>query len=378
MAASTADADSCSAGPMHTPADPNKAARSRRIAELKVQLRSLLPEVLAQTDFASEASLNATIGGWAKNLIDLHHDVFHSSEQYAARYMQNLKEGIVSSGPNAKIYRRNYDRFRVSPAAQRYFTLFLHRSFLNHFDELSKTRPHLDDSEVWIGQNNSNYGLLITPRWNEATGAWENDRSEIRHFRPLYWTIGHILTTGLVVDHDPDPIRFASVDAYLAFFKNTLVRASGSPHEQAIAQRYVTFVRASSNPLNVPLLIPEIRYGGRAAQHKYRLDFCIVDPLTMKKVGYELSPWSTHGYLSKIGGLSGAEINAMAKDNFEREMARHKDFFKARDIYALIYTDRDLADPDKIFDDMRARLTPVDPTAPIDFALVDNFFTTPF
>jgi hypothetical protein len=68
----------------------------------------------------------------------------------------------------------------------------------------------------------------------------------------------------------------------------------------------------------------------------------------------------------------------MAKDNFEREMARHKDFFKARDIYALIYTDRDLADPDKIFADMRARLMPVDPTAPIDFALVDNFFTTPF
>ncbi len=354
--------------------DPNKTARNRRIAQMKSELRALLPKVLAETDFESEASLNATIGGWAKAFIDLHHDVIHSSEQYAQRYMAGLRSGMEAGGPNAKIYRRNFERFRVSQAAQRYFMLFLHRSYLKHFDELSRKRPQLDEAEVWIGQNNADYGLLITPRWNPATASWENDRSEIRHFRPLYWTIGHVLKTGLVTPQDEDVIRFGSVGDYLTFFKNVLVRASGSPHERAIAQRYVQHVAVASDPLNVPLLIPEFRYEGRAAKHRYRLDFCIIDPLTMQKVGYELSPWSTHGHLSKLGGLTGAEINAMAQDNFEREMEKHKAFFRTHDVFALVYTDRDLIDPDAIFEDMKSRLAPVDQTAPVDFNLIDNFF----
>lgn len=356
------------------PLDPNKTARNRRIAQMKIELRELLPTVLEQTDFESEASLNATIGGWAKSFIDLHHDVIHSSEQYAQRYMAGLRKGMEAEGPNAKVYRRNFGRFRVSSAAQRYFMLFLHRSYLKHFDELSRKRPQLDEAEIWIGQNNADYGLLVTPRWNDTTENWENDRSEIRHFGPLYWTIGHVLETGLVTPRDKDPIRFDSIHAYLTFFKNVLVRASGSAHERAIAQRYVQHVTAATDPLNVPLLIPEFRYEGRAAKHRYRLDFCIIDPLTMQKVGYELSPWSTHGHLSKLGGLSGAEINAMAQDNFEREMAKHKAFFRAHGVFALIYTDRDLSDPDAIFEDMKIRLAPVDQTAPIDFNLIDNFF----
>lgn len=358
------------------PLDPNKTARNRRIAEMKIELRALLPQVLAETDFGSEASLNATIGGWAKAFIDLHHDVFQSSEQYAQAYMAGLKAGMTSGGTNARIYRRNFERFRASLAAQRYFRLFLHRSYLNHFDELSRKRPHLDQAEVWIGQNNADYGLLVSPRWNEETRSWENDRSEIRHFGPLYWTVGHVLKTGLVTPSDPDPIRFASVQDYLTFFKNVLVRASGSFHERAIAQRYVDHVASTNDPMNVPLLIPEFRYAGRAVKHLYRLDFCIFDPLTMDRVGYELSPWSSHGHLSKLGGLTGAQINAMAQDNFEREMEKHKAFFRTHGVFALIYTDRDLADIDAVFADMKARLGPIDQTAPIHFDLIDNFFAT--
>ena len=356
--------------------DPNKAARNRRIAQISTELRRLLPMVLAETDFESEASINATIGSYAKAFIDLHHEVISSAEQYAQRYMAGLQAGMAGGGPNARIYRRNFERFQRSKAAQRYFVLFLHRSYLKHFDELSRKRPQLEEAEIWIGQNNANYGLLVTPRWNPTTGTWENDRSEIRHFRPLYWTIGHVLETGLVVPHDQDRIRFESVQAYLAFFKNVLVRASGSLHELAIAERYVDHVSTASDPLNIPLLIPELRYEGRAAKHLYRLDFCIIEPLTMRKFGYELSPWSTHGHLKRLGGLTGAQINAMAKDNFEREMAKHKAFFRTYDVVALIYTDRDLKDPDSVFEDMKVRLAPADRTAPIDFDLMDNFFAT--
>jgi hypothetical protein len=113
-----------------------------------------------------------------------------------------------------------------------------------------------------------------------------------------------VLQSGLVVDNDPDRILFANLNNYLTFFKNTLVRASGSPYERQIAQLYVDYVRTSDDPESVPLLIPEYRFGGKATAHRYRLDFTIINPSAMDKVGYELSPWSTHGYLKNIKGLT--------------------------------------------------------------------------
>lgn len=356
------------------PRDPIKTARNKRIEAMKAELRTMLPQVLAETGFPSEASLNATIGGKADEFIDLHHEVILSPEQYVTCYMKGFKAAMSPPGSFANSHRRNYEHLQKSKTAQRYFMLFLKRSYLKHFDELSRTRPHLTESELWIGQNNADYGLLITPRWNPIKKDWENDRSEIRHFPRRYWTIGHVLHTGLVVPGDEDPITFTSVNEYLTFFKNVLVRASGSQYEKAIAKRYVAYVKAANDPLSVPLLIPEFRYDGRSPKHKYRLDFCVIDPFTMRKVAYELSPWSTHGYLSKIGGLTGAQINAMALDNFEKEMNKHKSFFKKHEIYALIYTDTDLKDMDSVFDDMSQYLSPVDDVVQLDFHLMDKFF----
>ena len=94
---------------------------------------------------------------------------------------------------------------------------------------------------MWIGQENASYGLLVTPRFKN--GQWENDKSEIRHFKPNYWTIGHILETGFVVPHEEETINFNDINQYLTFFKNTLVRNSGSSHEMEIAKRYCDYVK---------------------------------------------------------------------------------------------------------------------------------------
>lgn len=340
---------------------------------MKADLRAMLPKVLEETGFPNEKTLNAKIGGKAADFIDLFHEVIYSPDQYVSLYMKGFKSAKSPPGSffeNA--HDRNFAIFQQSKAAQEYFVLFLKRSYLKHFDELSRVRPHLSESEVWIGQNNADYGLLITPRF--VNKKWENDRSEIRHFRKLYWTIGHVLESGLVIQDDPDKVNFETVEAYLTFFKNTLVRASGSRYEKAIAQNYIEFVRASDEPERVPLLIPEYRYDGPNAQHRYRLDFCIIDPFTMRKVGYELSPWSTHGYLTKIKGLTQKKINEMAKDNFEKEMSKHRAFFKKHDIFVLIYTDTQLANTGIIFEDMKRYLVPVDKVSKLDFALVEKFF----
>lgn len=353
--------------------DLSKTARNKMIARLTIELRTMLPKVLHDTGFASEISLNAKSGGKAAQFIDLHHDVILSPEQYATLYMKGFDAAMSPPGSMFEnAHSRNFEIFRRSKASQEYLMLFLKRSYLKHFEELSRVRPHLSESEVWIGQNKADYGLLITPRF--VNGAWENDRSEIRHFPKLYWTIGHVLESGLVVQDDPDKIEFRTVESYLTFFKNTLVRTSGSPYERAIARSYVEFVRASDDPEKVPLLIPEYRYGGAAANHGYRLDFCIIDPFTMQKVGYELSPWSTHGYLRKLKRLTQQKINDMAKDNFEKEMKKHRSFFESHRIYALIYTDSQLANMDEIFEDMKQYLEPIDKVVRIDFNLLERFF----
>jgi hypothetical protein len=69
---------------------------------------------------------------------------------------------------------------------------------------------------LWIGQEHANYGLAVTPRF--ANGEWENDKSEIRAFNHGYWTIGHVMETGLIIPGRDKIFRFNDVDQYLLFF----------------------------------------------------------------------------------------------------------------------------------------------------------------
>ena len=59
--------------------------------------------------------------------------------------------------------------------------------------------------------------------------------------------------------------------------------------EKQIAAKYADYVMSQSNPSAVPLLIPEYRYLGREKKHEYRLDFSVINPISLDKVGFELS-----------------------------------------------------------------------------------------
>ena len=104
-----------------------------------------------------------------------------------------------------------------------------------------------------------NYGIFITPRFNQDKTQWENDGSEIKYFPRLYWTIGHILYTGLMIPNREERLSFGSAEEYLAFFLNVLVRASGSEYEYKLAELYRNYVLRLDNKEDVPLLIPELK-----------------------------------------------------------------------------------------------------------------------
>ena len=349
--------------------DPRKTARNKKIVAMKADLRSLLPKVLKETGIADEISLNAMIGHKTDHAIDLKNEVIISPDHYVALWMEGFERHLAEGG--ALGFGDLFSMAKASPALRQYLMVFLQRSYLKHYDELHKKRPLVEEAEVWIGQNNADYGLLVTPRFKN--GQWENDKSEIRHFKPRYWTIGHVLVSGLVVPGKNDVMTFATVDDYLKFFEHVLVRHAASSHQAKIAGMYSDLVRTSGDPLGIPLLIPEFRYNGRESKHEYRLDFCVIDPDTLDKVGFELSPWSTHGKL-KTKGKTGAEINEEAKANFEKEMKKLKKFFKKHGIFVLVYTDTDLAEPESVFSDIRNHLEAAEPTKQLSFDQIDNFF----
>ena len=333
--------------------DPEKTARNKVIANLTNQLKVLEPSMLKESGIESIASFNGLYGGKHADYIDIKNEIIHSPDHFVALYLQGFKD-MASNSYGA--HNRNFKILQNSPKLKEYLYIFLKRTYLNNFEALSKKRPTVEESAIWIGQNNAAYGLLVTPRFNKKTNQWENDKSEIRHFSESYWTIGHVLETGLVIPGDTEVMSFDSEKSYLDFFVNVLVRNSGSKYEYMLAKMYRDYVLSAPDPRKIPLLIPEYRYKGADRAHKYRLDFTIIDPHELTKIGFELSPWSSHGYLSKTKELSQGEINEMAKDNFEKEMKKHKSFFRKHGIFVLIYTDNDLKEPLNIFSDMEKYL----------------------
>lgn len=358
------------------PRDPAKTLRNQQIAKLSQQIDALLEEVMDLTGFEKEQSLNATYGGKYAEYIDIKNEVIDSPEQFIALYFQGFLRTLEGLGIFARAGNRYYDAFihvKKNPKVQKWLKLFLSRTYLRNYDALSKKRPSVEDAEIWIGQKNASYGLLVTPRFTK--GEWDNDKSEIRHFKPKYWTIGHVLATGLLIPDENERIEFKDVEGYLTFFINTLVRNSGSAHELAIAKLYRNFVRDSKAPLDVPLLIPELRYGGKKAKHEHRLDFTIIDSHTLSKVGFELSPWSTHGLLAGTKSKTQKAINDEARENFEREMKKLKAYFRKLGIPVIVYTDTDLQDHEKIFSEIAEYLTPSKVPKQLEFQAMADFLS---
>ncbi|WP_233983318.1 topoisomerase [Pectobacterium versatile] len=354
--------------------DPARTLRNHKINEITQKITVMKDKVVELTGYANEQSLNAYYGSRYDKFIDLKNEVINTPEQFRALYFQGFLRKLEELGTYACNGNSYYDSFlhiKNHELVREWIILFLTRTYLRNYDSLSRKRPSIEESSIWIGQENASYGIFVTPRF--SNGEWENDKSEVRHFKYKYWTIGHILCTGLVIPDEDEKINFNDINSYLSFFYNTLVRNSGSSHEREIAKRYCDFVKQSSNPLDVPLLIPELRYGGKIAKHEHRLDFTIIDPYTLSKVGFELSPWSTHGRIEKTKEKTQKQINAEALSNFEYEMLRLKSYFRGKGIPVLVYTDKDLSDYDAIFNEMSNYLMPSKKDNKLEFHAMSDF-----
>lgn len=338
--------------------DPSKRALNTQIAQMTATLKSLQPHMMRRMGSASLSSLHAILGGKNATFIhDLKTRVLRSPDDYYTDWLAGLVCYIERQRPGSNRYLFLADLMSTDAMVEQYVEVFIKRTFLRQADDLSKKRPTDSEAAVWLGQNHASYGLLVTPRFNPHNSDWETDNSEIRRFRLPYFTISHILQTGLVIPGKNKRMFFKDQAEYLQFFEHSLVRIAGSKHQDAIAERYVDYVKQANNPEAVPLLLPEVRFS-RSESHRYRLDFMVVEPSMMKRIGFELSPWSTHGRLVRTGGMTQRQLNEIASANREAELQKLKAYFVEHGIETIVFTDKDLVDPDHVFSTIARYLQP--------------------
>lgn len=354
--------------------DPNKSARNKTVEQMKQQLRTILPDTLLEVGRDSEASLNAFIGSKTGDFINTYHDVIRTPDEYITKWLEGLEKGLADGKQGRWIKMYEHLKNKQNKKFREYTELFLRRSFLKHYDEYARVRPKEDESEIWFGLNDADYGLLITPWFHD--GKWRNDRSEIRVFPEAYWTIGHVLKTGVCIDGTKRPITFSNISDLLSFMY-AQIRLTKSHYQIGLYDRYIEYVERSANPLQIPFLIPELRYNS-GKKHQYRLDFLVINPYTMDKIGIELSPWSTHG---KFSGTSSSgvkrtinEMNDIAKESFEKDAEKTRSYFKKYNIVTLTYTDKNLGDLDGLFAELLKFLNPSQPPAQLSLHLIDDYF----
>ncbi|WP_124019421.1 topoisomerase II [Flavobacterium hydrophilum] len=298
---------------------------------------------------SSFQSLHGTISLNKASSLDMVHGKWATHDDYIADWLSGLKDSIESGRPSMmqKIFK--IQRIRE------YVLLFLERDFYRHYKVRTKDKPQENLWSIWFGSETLFWGLLISPRLIEDN--WENKPGRIRKVEFGYWTIGHVLKTGLVDPENNTIYKFRDLNDFLIFYESILKRVSNSIYEKQIFAFYVDYIRKSQNPLLEPLLIPEFRYEGIKQKHKYRLDFTILNCHTGERIGFELSPQSTHMAISGIKSKTQTELNKDLALKWGREMQKRNEYFQQYGITIMTFTDDNLIDMKNCFKAMEYYLS---------------------
>jgi hypothetical protein len=337
----------------------------KHIDDLSEELAEMREEVMERADYVEfgpkeVASFHGIIGGKNNTYVDAVREVFLSPQQFVAEWTEGaLEEARSHDDQERRTYGRAYQnhavhrvlRFLQDDLIERYVEMFLERNFYRQYHARTRSKPEDALWELWFGAKHQEYGLFISPRYDDG---WENDVSEIRRATFDYWTIEHVLTSGFVVPGKTKVHKIIDMNHLFDMYHDVFVRATGSQHSAAFAKEYESFVRGQKRPEVIPFMIPEFRYEGAAVDHKHRLDFTILSASHGRKIGIELSPWSTHGRVTRkkklvaSGGESAVEKKRIEK--WEADTRKRNAYFQTYGITTITFTDSDLADIESAFE----------------------------
>ena len=301
-------------------------------------------------------SLHGIIGGKNNEYTDAVRLEFRNPKDFIAKWLRGLRQraeaAILSGNENAAT---RIARLMKNKTVREYTLTFLTRNFYRNIVERTRQKPDENLWELWFGDNTMSWGLLIAPDFRED--EWTNDKSEMRRAAYDYWTVGHVLATGIIDPDSNNLVQFDSLRSLAQFYRSVLRRRSASDYEKEISRRYVEYLQNSDDVESEPFLIPELRYAGRESEHLYRLDFTILNPHTMSFVGFEISPSSTHNAVTKIKTRTQKDVNAELAKKWGREMAKRNRYFQEFGITTVTFTDDDLTDIDACFSQIEACLS---------------------
>ena len=297
---------------------------------------------------------HAHIGRNNNTFVDSVRTQFGSPEEFIALWLRGLIEQVNLYAKKRAAFGSTYlgtewilPKVLQDNFLKDYTYRFLERNFYRNFQARVRAKPDEILWQLWFGQGELCWGLIISPALR--LGAWTNDKSQMRREAYEYWTIGHVMETGLIDPNHVEPLRFDSVKNFLTFYATVLARVSKSPYEKGISERYLAYVRGSAAPLGEPLLIPELRYAGKERKHRYRLDFTVLNPYAMSMAGFEISPASTHMAIEGIRNKTQVQFNKELSVQWAKEMDKRNAYFLEFGITTITFTDEQLGDIDDCF-----------------------------
>lgn len=90
-------------------------------------------------------SVNAYIGSWNDDFIDLKHEVIKTPDEFISKWLQGLDRGYKED--SGARFRDMHGKLKdpKNVTFRKYCALFLKRSFLKRYEELSQKRPQEDE-----------------------------------------------------------------------------------------------------------------------------------------------------------------------------------------------------------------------------------------
>lgn len=336
--------------------------------DLTVEINALRDDALRRASIilnrhVSLPSLHGIVGGKNNTYVDSVRTQFLDFEDFFARWINGLNDTFTSEKETYMKWNKDFDwsarasfknvRLLQDEKIFQYTQKFLERNFYKHIDQRIRLKPDESLWALWFGYKLT-YGLLIAPF--KSSSGWHIDKSEIRRVKYNYWTVGHIMQTGLIDPTMDDPITFSDLNSFYTFYQSVLKRLSNSIYEQQICDMYIDYLKKSSDVLNEPFLIPEFRYAGLTKDHEHRLDFTILNQHSVEFIGFEISPASSHMAVSNLKQKQVA-VNEELKKSWEKEMAKRNKYFDTFGITTKTFTDTHLKDVNACFEQIKQVLS---------------------
>lgn len=346
------------------PNPKNQILLEEIIGELDNELSLLREETLKRASSILNRdiniqSLHGIIGGKNNTYVDSVHSQFIDFNDFFSQWLKGLNDTFEKDKFTYLRYNNEFDwhaksifrnvRLLQDEKIYQYTCKFLERNFYKNLNARIRSKPDENLWEIWFGFKLT-YGLLIAPE--RIDSGWRIDKSEIRRANYNYWTIGHILNTGIIDPYLNKPIYFKGLEDFCLFYLSVLKRLSNSNYEKEICDHYISYINESEDPFNEPLLIPEFRYAGLEKEHKFRLDFTVLNSHTNEFIGFEISPASTHMQVTNLKSKQ-VEVNIELKEKWAKEMIKRNSYFDSFGITTKTFTDNELKDLDNCFSQIK-------------------------